>query len=632
MIIATAGHVDHGKTTLIRTLTGVDTDRLEIEKQRGLSIELGFAYWNAPNGDRIGFVDVPGHARFLPTMTAGVGGIDAAILVVAADDGIMPQTREHIAVLGFLGVSQGVIAISKCDTVSEEKIADVKSEIIALLAGTAFSCAPVVVIDSLSEHGFDALRLALTSLMRQTRKTDAPARLSVDRAFLLKGVGLVATGTLLSGRITIGDTLTVTPSGFSARVRSLHAQNEKVDTALAGHRCAVNLTGPDINPGTVKRGSWLVENAGKSTTTRFDTEIHLAEGSPRLARRDLPVYLHVGAAKTTARLVLLDCRVLEPGGTALAQLVTDEPIDVVYNDRFVLRNHAGNGTIAGGRVLTPFGATKGRSKQARLQNLVARKADDIMNVLQSLLDLPPYCIDLAAFCIERNLHPSATVEFDGALDATMLTHGTETFLVNTQWWDKWSEQTMEDLSTFHNRSPFLPGLSKKDLLRTLGSDGPDAEVFRYLMDRLVAQNKVLHRNGVYSVHNFTPSLIPQDEAVWQQLKRLLELAGSQAPTVHEMSKDLTIEPNVLAAVLNRVAALGLVHHISKNRYLLPETLNHFETVASALGNTDTEGFAVTDFRDKAVIGRNLAIDVLEYMDRQGVTVRHGDHRLVRQSK
>lgn len=632
MIIATAGHVDHGKTTLIRTLTGVDTDRLEIEKQRGLSIELGFAYWNAPNGDRIGFVDVPGHARFLPTMTAGVGGIDAAILVIAADDGIMPQTREHIAILGFLGVSQAVIAISKCDTVSEDQIAGVNSEITGLLTGTTLSCASVIVVDSISERGFDALRLAIMSLTPRTRMKATPARLSIDRAFLLKGVGLVATGTLLSGQLTIGDMLTVTPTGLSARIRGLYAQNEKAETALAGERCAVNLTGPDLNPGTVKRGSWLVANGGKSTTARFETEIQLAESSPRLTRRDLPVYLHVGAAKTTARLVLLDRRDLESGGNALAQLVTDQQIDVVFNDRIILRDHAGANTIAGGRVLTPFGATKGRSKQARLQNLLARHVDDPLTVLQSLLGFPPYWVNLSAFSIERNLPSSAIAELGAKLDVMAIMHGTETIFVNTQWWDKWLDQIVNVLEHLHDDSPFLPGLDEKKLLRTLGSERPSIEVFKAVLDRLLTTSKISHGNGQYSLHGFLPSLNTQDERMWRLVCAKLEQVGAQAPTVHEIAKDLKTEPDVLAGVLVRAAALGLVHHISKNRYLLPETLNHFEAVISILSDPETQGFEVADFRDHAGIGRNLAIDVLEYMDRQGKTIRQGDRRSVRQLK
>ncbi|MEQ9491508.1 MAG: selenocysteine-specific translation elongation factor [Alphaproteobacteria bacterium] len=626
MIVATAGHVDHGKTCLIRTLTGTDTDRLNVEKQRGLSIELGFAYWSAGDGRRFGFIDVPGHARFLPAMVAGIGGIDAAVLVVAADDGVMPQTREHLAVLDFLGVTQGVVALTKYDATDKDTVDRIAGDIEELLADTGLSGSPIVPVDSVSGTGFDNLQKALTALQPIARQKDAPARLAIDRAFLLKGVGLVATGTLLSGRFSVGDTVTVTPSGQAARIRGLHAQNEQVDGANAGQRCAVNLTGPGIDTESVKRGCWLVGNGGDSVTSRFDATIRLAPDATAIKRRDLPVYLHIGAAKTPARLVPLDRTGLPPGETALAQVVTDESVDVVWNDRFLLRNHAGTRTIAGGRVLTPFGATRGRTKPAHLNRLGLREREDSAAVIQALLKTPPYHVDLHEFGIERNLPKASIGDLANTTDATRFIANSRLHLANTAFWKTTEDRILETLTDCHEQEPHRPGLPEKGLLKHLGPDAPDAVLYKALLEKLTDDRRIVSVGGMIRLPSFSATLSQEDDALWLPAKAILETAGTQAPTLHEMAKKMEAPADLLAATLNRAAALGLIVHVSKNRYLLPETLAVFQSVIPALASEQPCGFAVTDFRDRVGIGRNLAIDLLEYMDRQGITRRDGNIR------
>lgn len=627
MIVATAGHVDHGKTTLIRTLTGTETDRLDIEKQRGLSIELGFAYWDAGDGNRMGFIDVPGHARFLPTMAAGIGGIDAALLVIAADDGIMPQTREHLAVLDFLGVTQGVIALTKIDAADDGALDRIGKEIEHLLADTGLAGSPIVPLDSVSGAGFDDLRTALKALQPIERQPDAPVRLAVDRSFLLKGVGLVATGTLLTGQLAVGDTVTVSPKGKIARIRDLHAQNETTETAIAGQRCAVNLTGPDIDTNSVKRGCWLVGNGGESVTARFDATIRLAQDAAAVKRRDLPVYLHIGAAKTPARLVPLDRKAVPPGETALAQIVTHELVDAVWNDRFLLRNHAGTRTIAGGRVLTPFGATRGRASADRLKQLSARDRTDTAAVVNRLLQAPPCYVDLYGIGVERNHAPACTDHLADSADATRFTANGRLHLVNTEYWEKSSSRVLETLTDCHDREPYRPGLPENVLLKRLGPDAPDAFLYTALLETLVSDGQIVSGGGLIRLPSFSPALSQEDSALWLPAKALFETAGAQAPTLHELAKEMEISADLLATVLNHAAALGLAVHISKNRYLLPETFALFQTIIRVLASEQPDGFAVTDFRDRAGIGRNLAIDVLEYMDRQGFTRRDGNLRM-----
>ncbi len=629
MIVATAGHVDHGKTTLIRTLTGTDTDRLDIEKQRGLSIELGFAYWTACDGRRFGFIDVPGHARFLPTMASGIGGIDAALLVIAADDGVMPQTIEHLTVLDFLGVTQGVVAISKTDGVEKNAIERVRADIETLLADTCLVGSAIVAVDSLSGSGFDDLHNALTGLHTKPRKTDTLSRLAIDRSFSLKGVGLVVTGTLLSGQLSVGDAVTVSPAGETARIRGLHVQNEPMETALTGLRCAVNLTGPGIDTSSVKRGMWLVGNGGKSVTARFDATIRLARDAPASGKRDQTVYLHIGAAKTPARLVLLDRKTLQPCDTALVQIITNEPIDAVFDDRFLLRDHAGSRTLAGGRVLTPFGATKGRAKSARLKHLSLRDREDTADVVQALLRAPPFIVDLHEIGVERNLSTDAIHRLSETASGTVFTHNSHLHLADTEKWKILAAKVTESLAACHETDPHLAGLTGRALTKRLGPDTPDAALVEALLAHLVQTRRITLANGLYRLPSFSPGLAAEDDRIWHNAKALLEAAGSQAPTVHELAKAMDLTPDLLAGVLNRASSLAFAVHISRNRYLLPETFALFRKTASTLGNDYPDGFAATDFRNRAGIGRNLAIDVLEYMDRQGITQRQGNSRTTR---
>lgn len=628
MIVATAGHVDHGKTTLIRTLTGVDTDRLELEKQRGLSIELGFAYWNDPSGRRFGFVDVPGHAKFLPTMAAGIGGIDAALLVVAADDGLMPQTREHVTVLEFLGVTEAIVVLSKCDTVDSDKLDRVRNELSVFLAKTSISASPVIAVDSHSGTGLEPLIRELSGLTPRDRPIDSPARMSIDRSFVLKGVGLIATGTLLSGRISVGDRLTVAPAGHEVRIRGIHAQDQKADHAAAGQRCALNLTGARIDTKQVKRGCWLVANEGRTTTSRLETEIRFTKDTRPGKSKDIPVHLHIGAAKYTARLVLLGPQPSEATDIRLAQLITDQPVDAVFGDRFVLRSNAGTKTIAGGRVLSPYGATRGRAKSDRLMQLAALQQTDPTAAIGTLLQTPPYSVDTGRFANERGLWPAAPVFAPGDKAVAVTGRNGSVHYINTQYWQKWKAEIESVLQKLHETSPHLPGYSAKQLMKGMLKDPPLSAVFACILDELVNQSAIVFHAGTYALNGFAPSLKAEDEKTWLRAKPVFESAGPQAPTVHEIARTLSLAPDDLGDMLNRAAALSLVRQISRNRYLLPETVSFFEKVLSTLASEQTEGFAATVFRDRAGIGRNLAIDVLEYFDRQGITKRQGNLRKI----
>src|SRR3984885_12564128 len=372
MIIGTAGHIDHGKTTLVRALTGVDTDRLKEEKARGISIELGYAYTPLPGGDVLGIIDVPGHERLVHTMVSGACGIDFALLVIAADDGVMPQTREHLAILELLGVSRGAVALTKTDRVDEDRLREVQLEIVTALAATPLSAAPIFPLNATApdDPGTESLRRHLHDMAAQfpLRRNQRLFRLAVDRVFTLSGHGTVVTGTVFSGQVRTGDTVAVMPSGTQVRVRSIHAQNRAANTGRAGQRCALNLAG--IETSAIARGDWLADPRALVPTSRIDVRLKLLPGdrSRRLVSWS-PLHVHIGTAHHVAHVVPLESTEPLPGQSRRVQLVFDTPICTTPGDRFIARDAQAAHTVGGGVVLDPAAPARKRRSPERTGGL-----------------------------------------------------------------------------------------------------------------------------------------------------------------------------------------------------------------------------------------------------------------------
>ncbi|MBM3488132.1 MAG: selenocysteine-specific translation elongation factor, partial [Alphaproteobacteria bacterium] len=367
MIVATSGHVDHGKTLLVRALTGIDTDRLPEEKARAMTIDLGFAYWPTPAGDRIGFVDVPGHERFVRNMVCGVAAIDFVLLVVAADDGPMPQTREHIAILSLLGVGRGALVVTKIDRVEPGRVTAVIEAMRPLLAPTPLAFIPAFPVSALTGDGMTALADHLADAARTIgARSDANGfRLAVDRVFTVAGAGLVVTGTAVAGHVAVGDTLHVLSIAAPVRVRAIRVHDRPAERGLAGQRIALNLAG-GVAKADVARGDWIVADGVPAPVARLDGEIRVLASEKRPFAHWTPVHVHLGAAETVGRVALLDRAAIAPGGAGLAQLRLDRPIGAVFADRFVLRDQSGQRTIGGGRVIDLAPPARGRARPDRL--------------------------------------------------------------------------------------------------------------------------------------------------------------------------------------------------------------------------------------------------------------------------
>ena len=629
MIIGTAGHIDHGKTTLVHALTGVDTDRLPEEKKRGISIELGYAYLDTPHGQRIGFIDVPGHERLVHTMVAGASGIDYALLLVAADDGPMPQTHEHLAVLSLLGIGRGAIVITKTDRATEGRAAEVEAEMVALVADTPLAGAPIVTVSAHTGEGIDRLR---TLLFDAANAHDTSAagrvepqafRLAIDRAFTLQGTGTVVTGTIHAGQVSVGDELALLPgtSGqlLYARVRSLHAQNQAVTTAYAGQRCAVALVG--LARDAITRGQWLAAPAAAVASDRIDVRLTLWPGEARALRSGAHVQAHIGAAHINATMALLDADLLPPGGTALAQLVLHAPVGAWHGERVLLRDAAASRTLAGGTVLDPYAPTRYRRTPQRLAELAALEQPSTTQRLAVLLTVAPHGVDLVRFAAAQGL-PAVLEEIlpiavlrqaDQALGATQ----TESF----------RHAALQALQTFHERQPDELGPDSARLRRLTAPRLP-LTLWQALLVKLASQGQVVLHGAVVHLPSHGAQLSVTETRIAQKVATALTAARFEGAWARDLARDAQEPEPLVRTTLARLARRGELHQVVKDLFYPPETMRKLAALARQVGRAHDDVVLAADFRDATHLGRKRAIQILEHFDRIGLTRRVGDtHKL-----
>jgi selenocysteine-specific elongation factor len=600
LIIGTAGHVDHGKTTLVRALTGVDTDRLAEEKRRGMTIELGFAY-----AGPLGFIDVPGHERLVHTMLAGAGGIDAALLVVAADDGVMPQTVEHAAILDLLGIDRGVVAITRADR-APGRVAVVMAEVEVLLAGSGLAGAAMIPVCAPAGEGVGELRDALLELGVRKRDHDGWPRLAVDRAFVISGAGTVVTGTLLTGRIAVEDRLLVSPSGIAVRVRGVRAHDQKVDLAEAGARVALNLTG--VTAAEIGRGDWVVHPALHAPTAALDGRVRWLKGT-RAPKADTPVHVHLAATHVTARASPLDDDML--------RLTLARPVPALWGDRIVLRDAAAAATLGGAVVVDPWPPRRGGRTAARLVLLRQMEAAD---ALPGLLALEPVPWD--AHVRARNLRPDAAA-------ALLVAHGAVLagkMAVPAARMDDVRAMLETALADFHRAHPELPGLAA-DKLRAALPERVDAVLFGAALAEALRAGSIrqlaawLHRAGHAVV------LTGADEAVWARIAPAIGGEKFNPPRVRDLARALGLEEAGLRGAMRRIARVGRLVEVAQDHYFAAAAVAELAAVAAELA--EGQGLTAAAFRDRLGIGRKVAIQVLEYFDGVGVTRRVGAARRMR---
>ena len=628
MIIATAGHVDHGKTTLVRALTGIDTDLLPEEKQRGMTIDLGFAYAasDAATGiEPLAFVDVPGHERFVRNMLAGVAAIDLALLVVAADDGAMPQTLEHLAILRLLGVPRLVVALSKADRVAPARLAEVQSQLQASLAQGPWAGAAIFPVVAPTGAGVDALRrhLAAAAAARAPPALAGHFRMAVDRSFLLAGAGRIVTGTVLSGQVQVGDAVVLSPQGAALRVRGLQAHNRPSLQARAGQRCAINLAGDGLRQADPQRGDWLLAPEAHAPTDRLDVRLQVLASEARPLAQRGSLHLHIGACACLARAVPLAGAALAPGSEGWAQLVLDRPVCAVWGDRFILRDAAGNRTSAGGTVIDPGAPARGRNRPERLRQLAALARTDPADALSALLADAPDGVDLARFHRARNHRADEAARLQAGASLHRLAGPAGPMGLVSGAWQDWRGRVLAAVDACHADQPDSLGPDDADLRRRLAlapGAGAARAVLRAVLADLVADGQLLRDGLAHRRPGHCPRLRDDDQALLGRVLAQLPPDGLRPPITGELAAALALPLDDLKASLARMVQHGALVRVAPNRHYRPETVQLLVDHACALAAASLEGrFDAASFRDRTGIGRNLTIQVLEHLSKSGVT-------------
>jgi selenocysteine-specific elongation factor len=623
VIIGTAGHIDHGKTSLVKALTGVDADRLKEEKERGITVDLGFAYLSDDSGSTLGFVDVPGHEKLVRNMLAGATGIDHVLLVVAADDGPMPQTREHLAILQLLGLNQGAVVLSKSDLVTADRLSQVEAELRPLLVGAGLAQAPVIPVSSVTGQGLDALRSHLSQASQQQarRSTSGQFRLAVDRSFTLTGAGTVVTGTAVSGRVAVGDTLWVSPSGREVRVRGIHAQNKSAATGECGQRLALNVTG--VDKADVRRGDWLLAKELHAPTAKLDARINLLPGEAKELRHRTPVHLHLGAEDVMARVMLLEDHAIAPGAQALVQIELDRPIGALHGDSFILRDQSALRTIGGGRVLDIFPPPSRRRRSERLAALKALEAPDAAAALQAMLSLEPsYGVLQRQWAVLWNLNGGEWASVLAAVPHRALVDGSETLLFAPGQLERYARSVTEHLEAYHRKAVDSPGPTQEQLQRQVKGK-PGVSVFLRLLESLVKDGS-LRRSGPHlAMAGHEVTLQGVEKQIWERLKPWLDEGGIHPPKLSDMmERDRTLRKDQVTRTLQRLQRMGKVHAVGAEYVVQTQHMLELTLRCQALAQKDANHrLNMREMREELGISRHLSVPLVEYFDQIGLTAR-----------
>ncbi len=619
MIVTLAGHVDHGKTSIVRALTGTDTDRLAEEKERGLTIDLGFAYSDL-GGHRIGFVDVPGHHRFIHNMVAGVASMQHALLVIAADDGVMPQTREHLQILSLLGLKRGTIALSKIDRVSDLEVNNRRDEIKTFVEGSFLETANIIAVSSEDGQGIDVLRDALATAAAQhssERQLPREFRLAVDRSFSTRGVGTVVTGTVVEGQCAVDDQLVLGSDATPVRVRNLHVQNRPASKAAFGDRTAMNLVGVDAEK--VQRGDWITKNTVRLPTSNVTVQLSVLRDFPRTVRHRSPVHIYHATSHHLGRVALLESNAADPGSEQLADLLVESEMHVKVGDSLIIRDHDLGRTMGGGLVIALDEPSARRRSPARLDMLIRLQTASIQqDPDESLLDMCRHRpVHFDRFRRSWNLTKS---DAERLRNLPPLTFKND-FVLHDEYLTTQASAFTETLEEHHRLVSDSEGIELESLATLVGQP---VDASRIVLACAMDDGTIKLKGGRYALAHHHANVPLAVVALFEKVKPLLDQA--QPPSSGDLAKQLGIPLSKLEKEMPSLAKFRLCIQISTNRYYLPDQIAQLTQTAIDLAEHDD--FTVRAFRDSTGVGRNIVIEILEYFDRKGFTRRNGDLRQI----
>ena len=629
IILGTAGHIDHGKTSLIRALTGIDTDRLKEEKERGITIELGFAHLALPDGRLLGIVDVPGHEKFVKNMVAGATGIDLVALVIAADEGVMPQTREHLEICSLLKIKYGFVVLTKVDMVDSDWLELVREDVKEYLSETFLAEAPVAEVSSVTGEGIPELIELISQMTAKIPERDMGHlfRLPIDRVFTMKGFGTVITGTSISGQIRTGDDVTIYPQGITSKIRGIHVHNQAMEEVHAGLRTAINLQG--IEKMMLQRGNVVATKDALRATYMLDVVLDLLPSAPRKLKNRAKVRFHAGTAEIISTLVLLDRDELNPGETCLAQIRMDAPTTVLKGDRYVLRSYSPVRTIGGGQILHPLPGKKKRFQERilnELKLLEKGEEEEIIEVFVSMGRFQGVGEEELSFLV--NMSRKKLTEQLNALKARRRIirfdkeQGT---MIHADFMEKAREELLETLSEYHKAFPLKQGLIKEELRsRMAGPKGP--KLFNHLIQQLAKEEALVQEKEVVRLKDHQVTLAQDQEKVRVELENIYADGRLQPPYFKEIKSKF--QGNSASEVLGVMVKDGVLVKVKEDLYFHRSAMETLENELVDFLKANGE-ITTPQFKEMTGASRKYTIPLIEYFDKSQVTVRVGDSRVLR---
>ncbi len=633
IILGTAGHIDHGKTSLIKAISGTDTDRLKEEKERGITIELGFASLDLPSGQHLGIVDVPGHEKFVKNMVAGATGIDIVMMVIAADEGVMPQTREHMEICTLLGIQHGLIAMTKTDMVEEDWLELALEDIREFSQGTFLEDAPILPVSSVTGDGIPQLISTLDELAGSIppRSPSSLFRLPIDRVFTMKGFGTVITGTLVSGKINVGDNIMVYPTGITSKVRGIQVHNQSAETAEAGMRTAINFQG--LERTAVQRGEVLSTPGALVASYMVDVSFHyLASNQKPLKNRTL-VRFHTGTSEIMGYLILLDQEELPSGQTVVAQLRLDSPVAIVKDDRFVVRSYSPVRTIGGGQVLNPIPQKHKRLRQDVVEGLQHLAEDDPEAVISQQIQQAGFSgVSFSHLKIMTNLTDK---QLDTALQhmlsqqTIIQTDKENRIYLHQATFDTLIQKTAEFLTTYHTNNPLKAGMPKEELKSKLPQLS-DAKIFNLVLGQMIKSGQVAQEENTVRLSDHSVLLGADQEDIRKKMLKLYRDGGLQPPYFRDVPRLLDIDPNHTRDVMQLLVEDGQIIKTKDDLYFHIDAITRLKNRLVEFLKANEE-ITTPQFKEMTGASRKYVIPLIEYFDASKVTLRVGDSRKLRGS-
>lgn len=631
MIVATAGHVDHGKTSLVKQLTGVETDRLPEEKKRGMSIDLGFAYKKINDQISIGYVDVPGHENFIHNMIAGLAGVDFVLSVIAADDGPKTQTFEHLEILNLLGIEDGAIVITKIDKVDDKRIVKLKDDLRNIFRATSLSKAPIFPISRLEKKGVRDLQKFIEEKAFSKKKyyNSGRFRLAIDRKFFLNGIGLIVTGSVFSGKVNIDDKLLISPKNLKVKVKTIHSNSRNAKTGISGQRCALNLQVKKNSKDLIRRGDWLISEFINNPSKCVDAIISVSSFLHKSLKNWSRVNMHVGTAKIICRVVILESRELFPGRKGLVQLKLEKETSLVFGDRFILRDQSAKKTIAGGRIIDPNSSVKGRSKANRIELLKFQINNNSKDSLLFLVSKSTWGIDLIKFSISRNFSKAEFKSLLNNLQIKVIIHKEELWGISEQNWRLCKRTVFEFIGKSIAQSQNGLNLNKEKLLSAFSYKAKSFLIDK-ILNELIEEKQIFTSGQKISITNNRNSFNSDEKILWKKIKASLSKSHFNSLTINEFAEKTSIDIKIVESVFNKLVSLKQLCKISEKRYFLPRSILKCANIVEKIASENKRGLVdLSLFRNETKISRNVSIELLEFFDKKLFTKRSGNGRIIK---